>query len=95
MRRKALARGPGGGAQVYAELKETPFSRLAEGDLLDSGDIARLYGVSTRSVYRWMRRRTFARTGKPAGIITSPKLKSCGGTTTTSRRWAGPGSKSE
>ncbi|MFZ5616945.1 MAG: helix-turn-helix domain-containing protein [Pseudomonadota bacterium] len=54
VRRKALARGSGGGVRVYAELKETPFVRLAPGDLLDSADIARLYGVSTRTVYRWI-----------------------------------------
>jgi predicted DNA-binding transcriptional regulator AlpA len=54
VRRKALARGPGGGVRVYSELKETPFARLGPEDLLDSGDIARLYGVSTRTVYRWI-----------------------------------------
>lgn len=64
MRRKALARGPGGGVRVYAELKETPFARLGHGDLLDSGDIARLYEVSTRTVYRWIAEANLRPNGK-------------------------------
>lgn len=54
MRRKTLARAPGGGVRVFAEFKETPFSRLTADDLLDTADIGALYGVSTRTVYRWI-----------------------------------------
>lgn len=54
LRRKMLARAPGGGVRVLAEFRETPFSRLKPEDLLDSADIAALYGVSARTVYRWI-----------------------------------------
>ncbi len=46
-----------GRPRVYAEAKEMPFSKLAETDLLDTADIGVLYGVSPRTVYRWMAER--------------------------------------
>jgi excisionase family DNA binding protein len=46
-----------GRPRVYAEAKETPFSRLAATDLLDTADIGLLYGVAPRTVYRWMAER--------------------------------------
>lgn len=54
MRRKIAVPAPGGGLRVYADLKERPFARLAPEDLLDTADLCRLYGVSLRTVYRWM-----------------------------------------
>jgi hypothetical protein len=54
LRRKMLARAPGGGVRIFAEFRETPFLRLKPEDLLDSADIGRLFSVSTRTVYRWI-----------------------------------------
>jgi hypothetical protein len=54
VRRKTVARAPGGGVRIFAEFKETPFSRLKSDDLLDTADIGLLYGVSARTVYRWI-----------------------------------------
>ncbi|MEZ5921946.1 MAG: helix-turn-helix domain-containing protein [Parvularculaceae bacterium] len=39
---------------MYAEFKETAFSRLKNDDLLDSADISALYSASMRTVYRWI-----------------------------------------
>lgn len=54
MRRKKVGPAPGGGGRVLVEFKETPFSRLAPDDLLDTADLCRLFGVSVRTVYRWI-----------------------------------------
>ena len=54
LRRKELVKAPGGGLRLYAEFKETPFSRLKPDSLLDSADISALFGVSMRTVYRWI-----------------------------------------
>lgn len=54
IRRKFDAPGPGGGPKVYVEAKERAFFRLAGSDLLDTGDLCRLYRVSARTIYRWM-----------------------------------------
>lgn len=54
VRRKVDAPASGGGARVYVDMKERPFSRLAGSDLLDTADLCRLYGVSARTIYRWM-----------------------------------------
>ena len=54
MRRKRVAPSLGGGKRVLVEFKETPFSRLAPDDLLDTADLCRLFGVSVRTVYRWI-----------------------------------------
>jgi len=54
LRRKSVVRAPGGGVRIFAEFKETPFARLRPDDLLDTADIGLLYGVSARTVYRWI-----------------------------------------
>ena len=54
IRRKMVVRAPGGGFKVYADFEETPFCDLGAGDLLDTADICALYGVSARTVYRWI-----------------------------------------
>lgn len=64
LRRKTLARAPGGGVRVYAEFKETRFSRLKAEDLLDTADIGLLYGVSARTVYRWIAEANLRPNGK-------------------------------
>jgi predicted DNA-binding transcriptional regulator AlpA len=64
VRRKTVARGAGGGDRVYADVRETPFSRLRPEDLIDSADISRLYGVSSRTVYRWIAEANLRPAGK-------------------------------
>jgi len=54
VRRKFDAPGLGPVPRVYAEEKEKPFSRLAGSDLLDTADLCRLFGVSARTLYRWV-----------------------------------------
>lgn len=54
VRRKKVAPSLGGGKRVLVEFKEIPFSRLAPDDLLDTADLCRLFGVSVRTVYRWI-----------------------------------------
>ena len=53
-RRKILARAAGGGQQVYMDAEPRRFNELAEGDLLDTADLCQLFGVSARTVYRWI-----------------------------------------
>lgn len=64
VRRKVAAPGPGGGLRVYVDMKERPFARLAGEDLLDTADLCRLYGVSARTVYRWMAENNLRPSGK-------------------------------
>lgn len=57
VRRKIDLPDAWGRPRVRVETKETPFSRLAPSDLLDTADIGLLYGVAPRTVYRWVAER--------------------------------------
>ena len=52
--RKVVAVGPGAGPRVYVDFQARPFNELAPADLLDTADLCRLFGVSARTVYRWI-----------------------------------------
>ncbi len=54
VRRKIIARSIGGGLAVYVEAKPIAFARLCDTDLVDSGDVCRIFGCSARSLYRWV-----------------------------------------
>ena len=64
IRRKVMVRAPGGGLKVYADFEETPFRDLGAKDLLDTADICLLYGVSVRTVYRWIAEHGLPSSGK-------------------------------
>lgn len=55
--RKVMAPAIGGGNKVYVEAKAHPFAKLANGDLLDTSDVCRLFGCSARTLYRWVAER--------------------------------------
>ena len=55
--RKFIVRGPGGGHRIFADAKAQTFHRLGDDDLLDSADLCALFGVSTRTIYRWISER--------------------------------------
>jgi excisionase family DNA binding protein len=52
--RKFIARAAGGGHRVLVDANAQPFFRLADDDLLDSADLCAVFGVSTRTIYRWI-----------------------------------------
>jgi excisionase family DNA binding protein len=53
-RRKFIVRGAGGGHRVYADAQERTFGRLKADDFLDTADLCRFFGCSTRTIYRWI-----------------------------------------
>jgi excisionase family DNA binding protein len=53
-RRKFVLTGAGGGPRIYADAQERTFGRLAADDLLDTADLCRIFGCSTRTIYRWI-----------------------------------------
>lgn len=52
--RKFIGRGAGGGQRVLAEAKPQPFYKLDDEDLLDTADLCEIFGVSARTIYRWI-----------------------------------------
>ena len=52
--RKFVVAGAGGGPRIYADAQERTFGRLAAEDLLDTADLCRIFGCSTRTIYRWI-----------------------------------------
>jgi excisionase family DNA binding protein len=52
--RKMLAPAAGGGMRVYVDAQAHSFLQLADGDLIDTADLCRLFGCSARTVYRWV-----------------------------------------
>lgn len=58
--RKIVAPAVGGSTRAYMDPRALPFSALAEGDLLDTADLCRLFNASTRTVYRWINERGLA-----------------------------------
>jgi excisionase family DNA binding protein len=52
--RKLVVTGAGGGYRIYADAHAKTFGRLAAGDLLDTADLCRILGCSTRTIYRWI-----------------------------------------
>ena len=55
--RKFIARAAGGGHRILVDAKAQSFHRLGDDDLLDSADLCALFGVSTRTIYRWISER--------------------------------------
>jgi excisionase family DNA binding protein len=55
--RKFIARAAGGGHRILADAKAQAFHRLDDEALLDSTDLCALFGVSTRTIYRWISER--------------------------------------
>lgn len=54
----------GGRSRVYVEAQQRKFSKLADADLIDTADLCRLFGCSTRTVYRWVERNGLGSAGK-------------------------------
>ncbi|HWY13684.1 MAG TPA: helix-turn-helix domain-containing protein [Rhizomicrobium sp.] len=52
--RKFIGRAAGGGHRVFVDASEQPFSKLDDEDLLDSTDLCAIFGVSSRTIYRWI-----------------------------------------
>ena len=52
--RKLLVPAVGGGWTAYMDPQARPFSDLGSDDFLDTADLCRLFGVSGRTVYRWI-----------------------------------------
>lgn len=52
--RKRIGRAASGGNKVYVDYEPMSFCLLADSDLLDTADLCRLFGVSQRTVYRWI-----------------------------------------
>lgn len=52
--RKVVLQAIGGGVRVYVDAKPRPFANLANADLLDTGDVCRLFPCSARTIYRWI-----------------------------------------
>ena len=52
--RKLPVPAVGGGWTAYMEPQALPFSELGPDDLLDTADLCRLFGISGRTVYRWI-----------------------------------------
>ena len=58
IRRKLARRLPDGRRyEVFLDSQVLPFFKLRNSDLLDTADLCRLFGVSMRTVYRWMAER--------------------------------------
>ena len=52
--RKFIAKAAGGGVRILVDATAQPFSKLDDEDLLDSADLCDLFGVSVRTIYRWI-----------------------------------------
>jgi len=52
--RKIIGMGTDGGWRIYADAQARPFARLKNDDYLGTADICAIFGVSARTVYRWV-----------------------------------------
>jgi len=52
--RKLVVPAVGGGQRVYMDPVARPFSELSAGDYLDTADLCRIFGISGRTIYRWI-----------------------------------------
>jgi len=52
--RKMIMPAVGGGQRAFMDPHARPFSALARQDLLDTADLCRIFGCSTRTIYRWI-----------------------------------------
>ena len=55
--RKFIARAASGGHRILVDANEQPFSKLDDDDLIDSADLCAIFGVSIRTIYRWISER--------------------------------------
>lgn len=52
--RKFIGTAAGGGVRILAEARARPFANLGDDDLVDTADLCRIFGVSARTIYRWI-----------------------------------------
>lgn len=52
--RKRIGPAAGGGKRAFVDFEVLPFCELEDADLIDTSDLCQTFGVSLRTVYRWM-----------------------------------------